>query len=440
MNGLRLGSGLLLLPLLLRLLPTNDLGMYYVFLQLAALLPIIDFGFSVSIARYVSYAMGGARELKAQGLVPIEEPGPPNSPLLWRLLRTTQQLFRRLSLLTFLLLGLGGTWTVSLRVHETALPGYTWLAWGLMLASGVLEIYAGWWTVFLRGMNDVLQSTRIAVVAYAIRLVLSCLLLLLNAGLLAVPVAALIGSLVQREWSRRRCLRLLGTPVASVGDSEKSLLAVLWPNSWRVGLQLLSCWAVSYANALICVKVFGLAVNAQYGLSLQIAQIIASMSGVWLTVKWPLVGQYRTRQDYPALRRLLWPRLWLQSFTYVGMALPALLLGPTLLQWLGTNKVMMPSDWMGLMLLAAFLDMQFSFWTTLLSTENRIPSLWPTVATNALTLIVVLALVHWTQLGAGALVLAPFLCSSLFSYWYWPIAGARSLRTTFLRFTFRKPQ
>ena len=53
MNGFRLASGLLLLPLLLNRLPEAELGMYYVFINLYALLPIIDFGFSVSIGRHV---------------------------------------------------------------------------------------------------------------------------------------------------------------------------------------------------------------------------------------------------------------------------------------------------------------------------------------------------------------------------------------------------
>src|SRR5512137_2354853 len=79
-NGLRLASGLLLLPLLVRLLSGPDLGMYYVFLSLGALLPIVDFGFSVSIARHASYAMGGAQELQGLGLTTMEHGQSPNYP------------------------------------------------------------------------------------------------------------------------------------------------------------------------------------------------------------------------------------------------------------------------------------------------------------------------------------------------------------------------
>jgi len=60
-NGIRLVSGLLLLPLVLHELSTADLGMYYVLLSLVALAPIIDFGFGPTMGRFVSYAMGGRK-------------------------------------------------------------------------------------------------------------------------------------------------------------------------------------------------------------------------------------------------------------------------------------------------------------------------------------------------------------------------------------------
>jgi hypothetical protein len=293
--------------------------------------------------------------------------------------------------------------------------------------------------VFLRGTNQVLQSARIMVLAYGLRLLLACLLLIMGTGLLAVPLAGLVGSFLQRQMARRGCLGLLGLRPPAASETGGSLLPILWPNSWRVGLQLFSSWLASYANVMICSKVFGLGVNAQYGLSVQVAQILASMSSVWLTVKWPLVGQYRACQNHAALRRLLWPRLWLQSLTYLMLTLPAFWAGPTLLRWLGSNKELLPEGWFGLLLLGAFLDLQFSFWTTLLSTENRIPSLWPTVATNVLSLGLVLALVGFGSFGPGAFVLAPFISYSLFSYWYWPMAGAKSLQTSWLRFTFLRP-
>src|SRR5262245_15379482 len=92
-NGLRLAMGLVLLPIVLRKLPTADLGMYYVLLSLAALVPLVDFGFGPTIGRFVGYAMGGATSLQAQGLAEHSGSAEANFDLLWSLLRTTRQLY-----------------------------------------------------------------------------------------------------------------------------------------------------------------------------------------------------------------------------------------------------------------------------------------------------------------------------------------------------------
>ncbi len=439
LNGFRLASGLLLLPLLLHRLSEADLGMYYVFLGLVALLPIVDSAFSFNISRSVGFAMGGARQLHAQGL--DKEPGhdAPNFPLLWDLLAATRVLYRSLALATLALLGLVGTVIVGWRVGETTSTAVTWWAWALTLLSAGWEIYSGWWNVFLRGMNEVLASSRLAVVAYALRLVIACGLLLGGGGLLSVPIAALLSGFVQRELARRHCLKLLSAvPPPSAKPAMRALLATMWPNCWRVGLQLLSGYLAANVYAVLCLRLFGLGANAQYGLSVQIISLITGMATVWTYVKWPLAAQLRARQDDAGLRRLLWPRVWLQSLTFLALAAIAVVIGQPLLDWWGTDKKVLPTVWLTLLALNGFLDTRICFWTILLATENRVPSLWPTVATNLFSLVLATVLIYSTSLGLGALVLAPLVAGGMFGYWYWPLAGARNLRTTWLRFTFSR--
>jgi O-antigen/teichoic acid export membrane protein len=442
-NGLRLASGLLLLPLLVRLLSTADFGFYYVLLSLTSFAGVLDSVLSIAIGRSVSYAMGGAKELLPFGLQSGDTgDGQPNYKMLWLLLSTTRSLYRFLSLLYFVILGAAGTYIVSLQVHETSQPLITWLSWTFALASAVFDLYFSWWNSFLRNMNQVLISGRIDFLGYTIRLVLACGFLLAGYGLLSLPVAGLIASTITRQMSRRRCLNLLAPfPCSPPSRAEVlGLLRTLWPNSWRASLQIGSSYLRTSVSVIICSLVFGLAANAEYGLSFQIATLIQGMALVWTGVKWPLVGQYRARQDYAALRRLLWPRVWLQSATFIVLAVLAYAFGPLLIEFIGSEKKILPDGWFLLLLFNAFLETQIVFWTTLLSMENRIPSLWPMVLTNAATLLLLLALVNFTPLGLGAFVIAPFLTGSLFNYWFWLKAGAKSLQTTWFRFTFSLPE
>src|SRR5690348_12998835 len=212
-NGLRLGFGLLLLPLVLHKLSSADLGMYYVLLSLAALVPVIDFGFGATIGRFVSYAVGGAETLQAPGVGMPATSSEPNYPLLWQLLQATRILYRYLSLVVFVVLALWGTYIVELRVHETSSVFITRLAWGATLAATLADIYSNWWLVYLRGLNEVVKAARIGVVAIAVKFVIASALLLGGGGLLSIPLATIVSSLLQRRLARRHCLaRLKGQP------------------------------------------------------------------------------------------------------------------------------------------------------------------------------------------------------------------------------------
>ena len=380
--------------------------------------------------------MGGAEMLHAHGPPTPGKTGTPNYDLLWQLLHTMRRLYRYVALALLVIMGIWGTWLVELRIGETSSVLITRLAWVVTLVSTVFDIYWNWWTTYLTGLNEVRAAARISVLGMSVKLVLSAALLLGGAGLLSVPIATLVSSALQRGLARRLCLaRLQGHPPPAVIEAKK-YFGILWPNSWRLGIQFVSSYLTVNANTAVCVAVFGLAANARYGLSVQVMAIAAGMANVWFSVKLPLISQCHARHDFAGLRRILWPRFWLQVITFLMLAGVAVLLGPALLQWSGSHKEMLPQCWLAVLLLYTFLEMQFSIWTTLITTGNRLTYLWPTVATNIFSLMLSLALVHFTTLGLGALVLGPLLAGVVFNYWYWPGFAARGIGTTFFRFLF----
>jgi hypothetical protein len=432
-NGLRLALGVLLLPLVLRNLSSEELGMYYVLLSLVALAPVIDFGFSPTIIRFVSYAMGGAETLQAHGF-PKATNAAPNSRLLWQLFFTTRTLYRYMSAAVLVVVGVWGTYMVGLRLHETPSPNITRAAWVITLAATVLDIYSNWAVIFLRGMNEVLVSVRIGFVASVVKFVVASALLLGGGGLLSLPLGSLVGSLLQQSLARWQCRKKLGAYPMSERAEIWQNLRVLWPNSWRLGLMTLNSCLVGQANTAICVKLLGLAENAQYGLSTQLLGMISGMAAVWTTVKWQLIGQYRAQHDHAAMRRVLWPRFWLQHVTFLVLAGGLIVCGPPLLKWIGSGKQMLPQTWLLVQTLYFLLELHLSFWVVLILTENRVPFVWPGLATSVCSLGLALTLSHYTRLGIGALVLSPVIAGSLFNYWYWPRVGARALDGTFLGF------
>src|ERR1019366_6456779 len=151
-----------------------------------------------TIVRFVSYAMGGAETIQAQGFARAKTAGP-NYRLLWRLFYTTRLLYRYMSLAVLVLVGVWGTYVVEMRIHETPFPNVARAAWAVSLVATSFEIYSGWAMIFLRGMNEVLPSVRIGVLSTLVKFGVGAGLLLAGAGLMSLPLATLVGSLVQQS-------------------------------------------------------------------------------------------------------------------------------------------------------------------------------------------------------------------------------------------------
>jgi hypothetical protein len=437
-NGLRLASGVLLLPLLLRMLTKADLGMYYVFLSLSGIIVILDLGFSPTVGRFVNYAMGGAKKITPMGLA--DEMGSvPNYTLLWELVLIARAFYRLLSLTICVLLATGGTALVSRHIHETSSVPLTWAAWIVAVAAIMLEIYCGAWNVMLRNLNQVLVAARIAAFAYLLRLLLACALLLSGAGLLSLPIASLVTSVLIGDLSRRRCLAFLRDHERPKQVDWRGHFRTIWPNCWRLGLYFAGFYISANVNVMVCSSVFGLAANARYGLSLQVLNIVTGMSMVWVTVKWPQVGQLVARKDRLGLRQLLWPRFWLVMASFVVLAGLAFSIGPGLIQLLRTDKEMLAPCWLALLALGGLLENHCSFWNTLVSMWNELPMVWASLAANLASLALNLLLVHAPGANPGVLVIGPLLAGLVYNYWRWPQYGAGTVGLSWFEFIRRRP-
>jgi hypothetical protein len=413
--------------------------MYFVFISLTAIVPVLDFGLAPNVERNVAYAMAGAQELQSLGMSETPGTGTPNIPLLWTLFRTVRSLYRRLALVGFLILGAVGTWAVSVHAAETTWPAGTWIAWFISLVAAISEIYLGWWTNFLIGMNQPLSAAKFATVGYSLNLLLACILLKTGFGLLSVPISSLISSLLQRTLNRKATLKVLGDfQETGDGSDVANLLRTLWPNIWRMGCLLLANYVA--VNLIVFIPMFGLAINAEYGLSVRLITAVQTISAIWVYVKWPRIAQLNNLGDVSQMESILRPRFWLQTMTFFSLAACVLGLGPILLHSYFPGKQLLPLPWLGLLVLNAFFQMSFTFWTTLLWMQNRIPSFIPTIITQIATLGLLTFLIAGTSMGAVAFIIAPLVCGVIFNYWFWWREGARMLKTTVPGFLFQRSQ
>jgi hypothetical protein len=440
-NALRLGSSLLILPILLRKLSETDLSMYWQFVFLAGFGYTVDSMFATTVTRHVSYATRGASDIQPLGLSDdINVSGVPNQALLGQLLCATKRLYGMLSLVILLLLGVGGTLVIYRLAAQTSNPTLTWIAWATLIVGSCLELYFGYWLVFLRGMNQLVVSSRASVAVYGLKLFLSVMLLLAGLGLLAVPLASLLTGTLPRLLARRFIRTILPDELCKDHTRDRELVSKIWPTSWRMGMVGFSYNILLVGFGAIITETLDDRLAYRYQFShFVMHSACAGMAAVWTFVKWPIAMQLRLSNDLVSLRQVLWPRIWLQTLTFIVLATLAVLVGQPVLDFIAPGKQLLPRVWLALLAVQALLEVNYVFWTTLLTSENRIPSLWAAVATNVAALILGYVLVKSTDLGLGSFVLAPLLANVAFNYWFWPRSGAKLLGMSWFGYMFRKP-
>src|SRR5262249_17674540 len=261
-TALRFGWALFILPLVLRRVPPEELGLWYVFLSLGALASLIDFGFAQTINRAAGYLWAGAAELSPYGVASAQnlaqssaEPSQPNLPLFSRLIAALKFYYLVLGAAALvLLLGAGGWW-IYLKTQGFTNATSMRIAFLVYSLGVVLNLVGGLWIFVLNGVNRVRESFQISAFCFLENYTLQFVGLLaglrvwaLVIGLFAMGVTErLIGKIVFNKFVPLTAARL---------DFE--MIRVLWPNAWRTGAVLIGSFLVLQANTLICSGVLGL--------------------------------------------------------------------------------------------------------------------------------------------------------------------------------------
>jgi hypothetical protein len=152
-NILSIAVNVIILPVVLRMLSSDELGLWYVFSSISGLALMVDFGFSPTITRNVTYCWCGARELRAEGTPEIDDEGAPNFALLGGLVAASKRIYLILSLVAGLLAFTAGTLYVRQALPEGSIQYL--IAWAVYALSIPISLYYSLWFPVLKGIGAV---------------------------------------------------------------------------------------------------------------------------------------------------------------------------------------------------------------------------------------------------------------------------------------------
>jgi O-antigen/teichoic acid export membrane protein len=425
---MNLAGGLLLLPVLLLRLSPQEVGLWFVFLTMVSLAQLIELGLQPTLARNAAYVYAGASDLRSQGLGKPAATRHVDLTLLRQLFVAGRDAYRLVAFVVAAILVIGGSAYVSHleSLNPDGLTGAVsaWVAYAL---GFVVAAYFGYFNAFILGRGDIAQNNKIVVVTKGGFIVIAAVAVFAGAGLAGLGAASLLSSAASRLLAYRYYRAGLHPDPAgpSHDGARRHLLAMLWPNVWRLSLVQLGAFLVVRANTLIAASFLSLAVVGSYGVTIQLLLAISGIGSLLVTLQMPRMNAAQVRNDYPQLRKALGLAV-VTAWAIFGVgALVIVLFGNPLLELLGKSLRLVDGDLLAALLMIAFLEMNHSVAAMYLTTLNQVPFAGAAVISGVLIACLGTVLCGVVGWGLWGLVVAPGLVQLCYNNWKWPVEALR---------------
>lgn len=422
-TALNIGAGLILLPVILRYLPSEDVGLWFVFMTLASLAQLLEMGFQPTLARNSAYVYAGAQNLRKVGL--SGESGnlsDINLKLLDALVMAARRIYRFVAFIATIVLLFGGTYYITQLLTPSQDRVTSILAW-LAFASGyIANFYFGYINGLLQGRGDITEANKVVVISRTGLILLGGSAVVMGYGMLGLGVAAMLAAVMGRIVAYRFFYAKYNPVVHAcsmeINDSVRELTKTLWHNASRLGVVQLSAFLIQRGNILIASSFFGLAAAASYGMTITVLMALLGLAMVICSIQIPYMSALQAKGDLDALARVYGQITFLGWSIFTVGLFVLVVLGDLLLNFIGSKTELLPT-WPLLLLGFIFLlEVNHSIAATYLTTMNRIPFVYSSLLSGLGVLV--LAILTIEPFGVLGLIAAQGVVQLTYNNWKWP--------------------
>ena len=430
----RIGSGVLLFPMVLSMLPSETVGVWTIFTSVTLITGILDFGFNQSFARNISYVFSGVRSLKRDGHEYVADAE--NEKIDYVLLKNTigamRYFYSRMALILFVFLAVGGTFYMySLMQNYDGDVREIYVAWAIVCIVNSYNLYTLYYDSLLSGLGLIKRKNQIVLIGNISYLSLAVVLLLCRLGLVAIVSAQLVSVLIIREMSRRSFYSTdIKNGLSNVAEGEyKSVLKAIVPNAVKLGLASVGGFLTFRLSTFVGPMYISLSEMASFGITLQLLSVVSSLALLYTNVYLPKVFQWRVENNITQVRRTFRLSMLLVFIAFISGGLLISLLGNWALDVLGSDTQLLAGGLLAFLVLHYYLETNMVNATEYLLAKNEVPFYKRYLVSGVVTVILLFVFVGYLGLGVWGIIAAPMISQSILQYWKWPYEVYKELKS-----------
>ncbi|MGV7962399.1 O-unit flippase-like protein [Photorhabdus tasmaniensis] len=416
---LNIGSGILLLPILVITLTPEDLGFWYIFTAIYGLAQLLEFGFQPTIARQASYVYNGAKNLIKTGLPKMDKTCHVDQKLLIDLIFSSRKIYKIISLgVSIILVFGGGFYLYSLTYNADKLDIY--ISWFIYALSGIIIFYFGYYNALLQGRGDITEVNKIIAISRLCMAILAIILLLSKFGLYAMAISNLASCILNRFLANKAFYVKESTEIKKA-KTNNDLTLILWGSSWRLGCVQLGAFLIQRGSIFIVTYFWGVSAAASYGLTIQVFMLLSSLSSLVFQIQLPKMNALQAHGMKEHLRYIYSSAMIISLCLFILGSILLVLIGPFFLSLIGSNANLIEGQWLTLLSFVMLLELNHSLSATYLTTLNEIPFLNASLYSGIAVVLVSSFICYGGWFGLGGVILGQGIVQLTFNNWYWSL-------------------
>lgn len=429
----KVAANIILLPVVLKLLTDDELGIWYVFGSISQIVVLLDFGFAATVARNIAYAWCGVDSLKKDAIAEIKENQETNFEYFNLVLQTCKVIYTVIAGSALLFLLTAGLFYIN------SLDPSSIVAWIIYSIGVALNMRYCYYTSFLLGVGAVAENNKAAIITKLVQIIVSIILLYAGYGILGVSIAYLLSGIALRLSSKLYFdnyenikAKLSEIKTKTSWAEVKKTFGIIWHNASKDGLVTLANYLNTQANTLICSSVLGLATTGSYGLSVQLSAIAASIAGIPFSSTLPKLQEKAVKRDNQGSQKLFSGAMILFIISFITITGFVIILLPVI-KWL--KPTLTVDVWLLLaVFFLALVNQIYHYCASLISTFNTLPYTKAFIISSVVAVVLSYLLTKFTGLGIWALVISPLVVAFSYNLWKWPLYVLKLYNTTIIDF------
>lgn len=425
--GLRIISKIIVLPVILGNVSTNEYGLWLIFLAIGSLASLLDFGLANVMTRYTTYAYSGAASIPIDGLPIKSNREEPNYELLFKLYITCKKMYKNISLAVFIFLGVMLSYLIWLSIGEVEVTKVI-IAWFLYSIGIALGFYYNYYNAFFKGLGKIKEMQIISIVNIIVYILLQVLFLYLGFGLIGLGIANLLSVILYRFQLSKHVKKIINSNkeiFEFVEDlikvrSDSEITMALKKNSKQIGIITISNYFQGQGGLLLISAFVPLSITAKYGLSVQLISIVISLSIIPFNTFLPQLSSLQIQRKYTKLKKKYINITLMIFLTFLTGSLLILYLGNLALLLMNSNTDLLNKELLILLMLYYFVLTNHQRATSFISLGNEQPYVNSYIISSALALLIS-TIGFMFEMDISEFILINLLIQIAYNGWKWPL-------------------